>query len=118
MFKITKKDLQYNYNYIVRGGYCEYQTILRGAKELGYARGVYGWNWTAYSIYDKDGNEVIICTGYRDMTGKRLNGLEKYEKKAKEINNNYNLTWQERDKKLKKLQKDFANYIVANYEGA
>ena len=55
--RITKKELNQNYNYIVRGGYCEFQTLLRTpkARDMFYARGVYGWNWDAYEIEASDG---------------------------------------------------------------
>ena len=81
--KTTKNELNKNYIYIIRGGYCEFQTLLRTpkAREMFYACGVYGWNWDAYEIEASDGTRVCVCTGYRDVTGKRIQGLEKFEKK-------------------------------------
>lgn len=116
--KITKKELNQNYYFIVRGGYCEFQTLLKNhARTIGSASGVYGWNWTAYEIEGSNGERIAICTGYRDMTGKRLEGLSKYEEKAKAL-------WQwenkrpysEKIKAHKRLLKQFADAIIKKYE--
>ena len=104
--KTTKKELNQNYNYIIRGGYCEFQTLLSTpkAREMFYACGVYGWNWDAYEIEASDGSRVCVCTGYRDLTGKRLEGLEKFEKKAAK----------KRIKQAQKQQKtDNITYIIS-----
>ena len=117
--RTTKNELNNNYNYIIRGSYCEFQTLLRTpkAREMFYARGVYGWNWDAYEIEASDGTRVCICTGYRDLTGKRLQGLEKFEKKAVKIwdYNDRTKTFDQRRKAHNKLLKEFANYIISHY---
>lgn len=116
--KMTKKELNRIYDYVVIGGYCEFQTLLRTpqAREIGYASGLYGWNWDAYEILADNGEYVCICTGYRDMTGKRIKGLDKYEKKARALWNWENKTpYDEKVKKHKRLLKQFANYIVKHY---
>ena len=50
------------------------------------------------------------------MTGKRIKGLGKYETKAKAIMNDYSITYEQRQKKLQRVAKDFANYIVKHFE--
>ena len=101
--KMTKKELNYRYDYVVRGGYCEFQTLCRaeGVREIGSASGLYGWNWTAYEFEAKDGRRVAVCTGYRDMTGERLEGLKKYEEKARKIWEDSSLTYEQKEKKKK-----------------
>ena len=117
--RTTKKELNQNYNYIVRGGYCEFQTLLSTpkAREMFYACGVYGWNWDAYEIEASDGSRVCVCTGYRDLTGKRLQGLEKFEKKAAKIwdYNDRTKTYDQRQKAHNKLLKQFADYVISHY---
>ena len=111
--KITKRELNQKFSYIIRGGYCEFQTLCRaaGVREVGSASGLYGWNWTAYEFETSEGVPIIVCTGYRDMTGERLTGLEKYEQNARKIWNNYSLTYAQRRKKEKANAKAFANCV-------
>ena len=117
--KATKKVLNQNYYYIIRGGYCELQMLLRTtkARAMFYSCGVYGWNWDAYEIEASDGSRVCICTGYRDLTGKRIKGLEKFEKKAAKIwgYNDRTKTYKQREKAHDKLLKQFADYVIAHY---
>ena len=117
--RTTKKELNQNYNYIVRGGYCEFQNLLRTpkAREMFYACGVYGWNWDAYEIEASDGSRVCVCTGYRDLTGKMIQGLEKFEKKADKIwdYNDKTKTYDQRQKAHNKLLKQFADYVILHY---
>lgn len=47
-------------------GYCEMQNMLWGVERVGYACGVYGWNYDVFSVPG-----AIICTGYRAMPGRR-----------------------------------------------
>ena len=81
-YENNKKELNQKYSYIIRGGYCEFQTLFRaaGVREVGSASGLYGWNWTAYEFETSEGVPIVVCTGYRDMTGERLIGLENTNK--------------------------------------
>lgn len=120
--KITKKELNRIYSgAIVRAGYCELQTLCRinGVREIGHGDGLYGWNWTAYEFRAKDGTPICVCTGYRDLTGERLHGLDKFEKKAKEIEQtwakageDFNKYWKNKQNKLKRLATKFADYVL------
>ena len=110
--KITKRELQNNYNYIVRAGYCELSTLMRDSSKEGYACGVYGWNWDAYEIQATNGEYVAICTGYRDMTGSYIEGKTKFEEKAKAIYKDEKLTWEQANKKAQKNLKKFADYCI------
>ena len=115
--KITKRELNNKYFYIVRAGYCELQTLCRasGVREIGNTSGIYGWNWTAYEFESSNGRTVAVCTGYRDMTGERLQGVAKFEENAREIASNYNIDWKEREKKERANAQKFADYVIQNW---
>ena len=49
--------------------------------------GVYGWNWSAYLVPTTNGAPVIVCTGYRDLVGERVDGVAAFEEKASAIYN-------------------------------
>lgn len=61
-------------------GYCELDCLLSNHVPVAYTSGIYGWNFDAYEVYG-----VTICTGYRGMVGKRLEGIGEYERKADDI---------------------------------
>lgn len=37
-----------------------------------YNAGSYGWNWDGYLLFDRSGRTIIINTGYRNMTGRKI----------------------------------------------
>ena len=116
--KMTKKEAN-QLNYVVRGGYCEFQNLLRYpfAKEVGYGCGIYGWNWDLFEIQVNNFECVYVCTGYRDMTGKRIEGLNKFDKRAAKIWDwNNKISYDEKLKAHKRLIKEFANYIIEHWE--
>lgn len=88
---MTRKDIR-NYPGVFRVyyvGYCDLQCLLRFETPVFYNAGVYGWNWDGYSFYDRSGRKIIIDTGYRNMTGKKIPGeiVEKYNDLAKDERN-------------------------------
>lgn len=98
---LTRKDL-YNYGarvYYV--GYCDAQFLLKGHDRIGANGGVYGWNWSAY----RPAHDIIINTGYRNMTGEDARRVTRtYEQQAKEIFNNWDLLPAEREKMLEQIR--------------
>ena len=113
--RITRKELENGYDKVIRAGYCELQNLLRVSPARYYNCGVYGWNWDVYEIETSNGEIVAVCTGYRGLVGKRITGLEQFEKQAEAIWNsseNYGSKLEE----AKKLLKAFADYIVNNYK--
>lgn len=88
--KMTKKELK-NMGYkVCRAGYCELQTVLNHSDnvvKIGSGSGVYGWNWSAYVVPTTNGAPVIVCTGYRDLVGERVDGIARFEEKARAIYN-------------------------------
>lgn len=69
---------------------------------IAYTCGVYGWNFDVFEVYG-----VTICTGYRNMPGKRLDGIREYEKKAREIWDNYNTPYETQKEETEKLLQEF-----------
>jgi len=95
----TRKELARNYG--TNGlavGYCDAYALLKYTNKIACTSGIYGWNFDAYDI---DG--VLICTGYRGMIGKQPKHLAKYEKKARAIVDNWDLKWEQKEKKVAKL---------------
>lgn len=86
-------------------GYCDLQYLLHNHQPTAYTSGVYGWNFDVYEVYG-----LTICTGYRAMVGKRLEGIAEAESKAENIfhGEEYkNMTWEEKDKAVEELLHDF-----------
>lgn len=82
--------------------YCDLQYLLRTHEPIAYTAGVYGWNFDIYEVYG-----VTICTGYRNMPGKRLDSIREYEKKAREIWGNYNIPYETQKEETEKLLQEF-----------
>lgn len=76
-YQTTRKALTTSGENLKSCGYCELQHLLKNHDASAYTCGVYGWNFDVYHIYG-----LTICTGYRGMSGERLNGCEEYEKKS------------------------------------
>ena len=64
--KMTRKDLR---NRVVFYTTVDNTAMVGVAKKLGHNEGVYGWNWSAYSLHDYDGHEVVILIAYRNTVG-------------------------------------------------
>ena len=77
-------------------------THLDVYKRQAYTCGVYGWNFDVFEVYG-----VTICTGYRNMPGKRLDGVAEYEQKAREIWGNYSMPYEEQKEKTEILLQEF-----------
>ena len=109
-YRVTKKEMNEGYTHIIETGYCNLQFLLRFAEPFAYSTRAEGW---ACDYYDID--DVLICTGYVLMRSKRTKsnyGLEhEYNKKAKEIFNNYDLTYEERKKQIETLFHEFVKAV-------
>ena len=86
-YKTTTKALRAGSCNLRCAGYCDLAHLLRGHEPIAYTCGVYGWNYDVYEVYG-----LTICTGYRGMPGKRLEGIEEAERKAMDI-----LAWENKD---------------------
>lgn len=100
--ELTNKAVKTYFRNIRSCGYCEIQFLLRGLQPIAYTSGKYGWNYDVYNIYG-----ITICTGYRNMPGKRLEHITEYERKAMEVWHNYNLSYDEKLEKSNQLLFDF-----------
>lgn len=100
-FKTTRKAIVNGSGRLVYAPYGALQYLLRYHDPIAYTAGVYGWNFDVYEI----GN-LTICTGYRGMPGRRANNLEKYEKQAQRIWNQYEKA-DERREEIERLLTDF-----------
>ena len=101
-YKTTAKALRAGSCNLRCAGYCDLQNLLRAHDANAYTCGVYGWNFDVYEAYG-----LTICTGYRGMPGKRLEGIAEYEKKADAIWCDYNKPYEERQKAVETLLHKF-----------
>lgn len=85
-------------------GYCDMYYLLKNHSPIAYTCGVYGWNFDVYSVYG-----ITITTGYRNMCGRRIpyELLRSYEKKAREIAENYFISYEQRTKQIESLLVEF-----------
>ena len=85
-------------------GYCDLQFLLHNHQPTAYTSGVYGWNFDVYEVYG-----LTICTGYRGMVGKRLEGIAEAENKAQKLLSweNKSMTYDEKCEAVEELLKEF-----------
>lgn len=103
-FKTTRKAIVSGTpaNRLVCAGYCDLQNLLVNHDPVAFTRGVYGWNFDVFEVYG-----MTICTGYRNMPGRRANNIGEYEAKARVIRDDYNTPWDERMEKTEILLREF-----------
>ena len=103
-FKTTRKSIVNSTasKDLLSVGYCGLVTLLKNHSPIAYTCGVYGWNFDVYNVYGK-----TICTGYRNMPGRKANSEAVYEEKARAISDNYDLSWEERRDRIESLLKEF-----------
>ena len=103
-FKTTRKSIVNSTasKDLLSVGYCGLATLLKNHSPIAYTCGVYGWNFDVYNVYGK-----TICTGYRNMPGRKANNEASYEEKARAISDNYDLKWEERRDRIESLLKEF-----------
>lgn len=106
MLHFTRKGIKENY-FTYEAGYCELQYLLRYKNAIGNNLGIYGWNCDIY-IFD----DIAITTGYRPF-GERINPAltKKYEEKARKIFDNYDLSYEQKKKKVNKLLEKFIEEV-------
>lgn len=71
-----------NYEMVAQVGYADLGYIMYGREPQYYNAGTFGWNNDMY-----DFNDLIICTGYRNLRGKKVphSLLKEYSEKAHNI---------------------------------
>lgn len=110
--KMTRKQILTFYKNVVSIGYCDLQYLLEGLNPVGYASGVYGWNYDVYVT----GYNVTICTGYRSMPGKNVDYdiVHEYNSRAEKICHDYNRDYNDRMSDIDDLLKEFCEYCKDN----
>lgn len=101
-YKTTRKAVVNGSVNVRSAGYCDLAYLLHNHSPIAYTCGVYGWNFDVFEVYG-----VTICTGYRNMPGKRLEGIREYDKKAREIWDNYSMPYETRKEETEKLLQEF-----------
>ena len=101
-YKTTRKAIVNGSVNVRSAGYCDLSHLLTNHSPVAYTCGVYGWNFDVFEVYG-----VTICTGYRNMPGKRLEGIREYEKKAREIRDNYSMPYETQKEETEKLLQEF-----------
>lgn len=107
-FRTTGKAIKANYDAVALG-YCEAQSLLRTVEPIAYTCGVYGWNADIYT----NGHKAIV-TGYRPVGREPKLTFEEvriYEAAARVIASDYNKPYEQRQKELADLLKDFFEKI-------
>lgn len=103
-YKTTAKALREGACNLRSAGYCDLQYLLTNHNPVAYTSGVYGWNFDAYKVYG-----LTICTGYRNMPGKRLEGVAEAEAEARKIWSweNKEMTFEEKQEAVETLLHEF-----------
>ena len=119
-FESTAKAIKENY-WVMSIGYCGAQYLLRTRNPIAYTHGVYGWNSDVYECTTSDGkNRFAISTGYRPFSNFDFAGkhelVKRYEDRAREIAENYEIDWRERDRMLEGLVADFIGDVSAELQ--
>lgn len=108
---LKRKDLHNLNGRVYAIGYCGAENLLAYTDcEIGRNGGVYGWNWTAY----KPANDIVICTGYRNLTGIYAGKVtRKFDDMARAVREDYSITWQEREEKINAIRAEWLDALRA-----
>jgi hypothetical protein len=101
-YKTTRKAIVNGNTNIISAGYCELAYLLTNHSPLAYTCGIYGWNFDVYEVYG-----LTICTGYRNMPGRRPRNASEFEKRAEAIRFNYDMPWDDRTEAIEQLLREF-----------
>lgn len=99
-------------DYICYGaGYCDLQCLLRYQARDYYTCGVYGWNFDVFTF-----GHHAVTTGYRGMihhVDRQFKLEEIYEQKAREIQANRELSYDQQKEQTKKLLNEFLQKVFS-----
>ena len=109
-YRATKKDVTNGYYNIICLGFCDGQNLLSGLDPEAYTCGVYGWNADVYKI----NSTTALVTGYRPFGNIRpdYDTIREYEKAAEKITHNWNISYEERQKMLTEIRRDFFGVVL------
>lgn len=89
-------------NYLVCAGYCDLSHLLRGHEPQAYTAGTYGWNFDVYHVHG-----LTICTGYRNMPGRRAANIAEYEGRARKIWDDYSRPYADKAAEVEAILEEF-----------
>lgn len=101
-FKTTRKAIVNNSFNLVCAGYCDLYNLLANHEPIAYTSGTYGWNFDVYEVHG-----LTICTGYRNMPGRRANNIAEFEARAKAIRNDWSKPYNDRFAEIEKILLEF-----------
>lgn len=108
--RLTKKSLNMDYWNILGTGYCNLQFLLKFQEPFAYSTRAEGW---ACDYYNVDG--VLISTGYSPLKSKRVRSCyeleHEYDDIAKEILEDGEISWEEKEERVNKLLRQFVERI-------
>lgn len=108
-YRVTKKEMKEDYgNKIYCVGNGDIQHLLSFVDPVAYSTRAEGWACDWYEI-----NGICLCSGYAPI-GKMVDYeiRRKYDEQAREIRNNWNLTWEEQKQEIDKLLIEFIEEIT------
>jgi hypothetical protein len=105
-FKTTKKAMKEGYYNIISIGYCNAQHLLNYENPTSYSTRAEGWACDYYEV-----NNVLISTGYAPVNALRTKYdykvLREYDDKARTIQYNNSMDYQEQKKQVTALLDKF-----------
>lgn len=108
--RLTKKSLNKDYWNILEIGYCNLQFLLKFQEPFAYSTRAEGWACDYYNVCG-----VLISTGYSPLKSKRVRSsyeLEReYDDMAKEILENNEISWEEKEDRVNRLLLKFVERI-------
>lgn len=107
-FKTTKKAINAGYTNRIIIPYCDLQSLLQYKNPVAYTTRAEGWGADIYEIAPN----TAIITGYAPFGNIRpaWDIVKKYETAAQRVL--YSTPWQEREKELDKLLKEFIAVVT------
>lgn len=96
---LTRKDILDRFYYEKIFNLANCLEIKRYLQEIGSNAGIYGWNWSAYVF----GGFCIIDSYRNSPAGKALEFTKAEQKKIKSIDSNWDLKFEQKQKKIFKL---------------
>jgi hypothetical protein len=105
--KVTKKAIRANFKKIVKIGYGDMSSLLNYRSPFAYSIRTEGWACDYYEI-----NTICISTGYAPI-GENIdyNLLDTYEKKARMIQSDYSIPWEDQAKETDRLLLELLSMI-------
>lgn len=108
--RTTQKAVKQNFDKVVCVGYCNLQHLLHYESPYFYTARVEGWAADVYNL----GGGVAIVTGYAPFGNIKPSYAicDEYDRKAKAVLHDDFLSYEEREKQIEDLLKEFVEKAV------